>query len=192
MKVLLSLFAFCMILTACNSSLPEKGKLPDMPLTNQEGEKFRLSELRGHVVVLSYIYTHCPDVCHVISKRMDAFKDRLKKNGIEEDIYFVSISIDPKRDTPKRLKNHVNMMNLDTENWVFATGDIFTINSILEAAGIDPVKGPIEFDENDEPSYTLTHRNRISLMDQRGQLRKHYKGTQFDMDELLQDIKKLL
>jgi protein SCO1/2 len=179
-------------LLACNSGLPVKGEFPDMPLKNQEGKEVTFSQLRGKVLVVSYIYTHCPDICHIISARMNVFKDKLKQNNIQDKVYFVSITLDPERDTPEVLRHHAKMMNLDLTNWVFVTGEEDAINSTIKAAGMEAIKGPTEFSESGEPSYVIAHRDRISLVDKKGRIRKHYKGTTFDMDELLGDIKSLL
>jgi protein SCO1/2 len=141
---------------------------------------------------MSYIYTNCPDICHIISAKLNTFKNKLKENGIQDKVYFVSISLDPKRDTPQALKQHAKMMNLDLTNWVFLTGDENTVSSTIKVAGMEAIKGPIEYSENGELSYEIAHQNRISLVDEKGRIRKHYRGTTFDMEELLQDIKSLL
>lgn len=177
---------------ACNSGLPIKGELPDLPLKDQEGRAFTFSQLRGKVVVVSYIYTHCPDICHMTSARINVFKDKLKKSNLQDKVYFVSITLDPKRDTPDVLRHHAKMMNLDLTNWVFVTGDENAINSVIKVAGMEAINGPIQYTEKGEPSYSITHRDRISLADNKGRIRKHYKGSTFDMEELLKDIEKLL
>lgn len=104
----------------------------------------------------------------------------------------MSISLDPKRDTPEVLRHHAKMMNLDLTNWVFVTGGEYAVNSTIKVSGMEPINGPIQYSEKGEPSYLITHRDRISLVDKMGRIRKHYKGSTFDMDELVGDIEKLL
>ncbi|MBI2487480.1 MAG: SCO family protein [Deltaproteobacteria bacterium] len=189
------LILYCLLIfsLACsNSKLPVKGEFPDMTLISQDGKEFTFSKLEGKVIVVSYIYTNCPDICHIISAKLNAFKNKLKENGIQDKVYFVSISLDPERDTPEVLKQHAKMMNLDLTNWVFVTGDENSIDSTIKVAGMEAIKGPIEYSENGEPSYEIAHQNRISLVDEKGRIRKHYRGTTFDMEELLGDIKILL
>ncbi len=79
-------------------------------------------------------------------------------------------------------------MNLDLSNWLFVTGNQLNVKKVLEAAGIEPIikSGP------DSKSYTYSHRDRISLVDREGNIRKHYKGTNFDEKELSNDIQTLL
>jgi protein SCO1/2 len=179
-------------LACSNSNLPVKGEFPEITLINQDGKEFAFSQVEGKVLVVSYVYTNCPDICHVISAKLNAFKNKLKQNGIQGKVYFVSISLDAERDTPEMLKQHAKMMNLDLTNWVFVTGDKNSIDSTIKVAGMEAIKGPIEYSKDGEPSYEIAHQNRISLVDEKGRIRKHYRGTTFDMEELLGDIKSLL
>jgi protein SCO1/2 len=178
---------------ACkNSDLPVKGEFPDTILISQDRKEFAFSQVEGKVVVVSYIYTNCPDICHIISTKLNAFKNKLKENGIQDRVYFVSISLDPERDTPEVLMQHAKMMNLDLTNWVFVTGDKNSVDTTIKVAGMEAIKGPIVVSEKGETSYEIAHQNRISLADEKGRIRKHYRGTDFDMDELLGDLKSLL
>ena len=169
------------------SSLPVKNNLPVVQLQDLEENEFLFSDLEGKVIVLSFIYTNCPDICHITSSKLNLFKNSLD-NNLKENLYFISISFDPDRDTPEVLKKHVQHMNLDLSNWIFVTGNQLDIKKVLNAAGIEPIikSGP------DSKSYTYSHRDRISLVDQDGQIRKHYKGTNFDETELSNDIQTLL
>jgi len=185
-------FLLFLFLISCKPDLPVKGEFPDITLQSHEGKEFKFSQIRGKVLVVSYIYTNCPDICHTISAKLNVFKNNLKKNGLKDKVFFVSITMDPERDTKEALKHHAEMMNLDLTNWVFLTGDEESIKSTIKVAGVEAFRGPIENSPEGEPSYTIAHLDRISLVDKDGRIRKHYKGTTFDMDELLGDMKSLL
>ena len=180
-----------LISTGCStdqkSDLPVKSKLPGVALTDFNENEFLFSDLEGNIIVLSYIYTNCPDICHITSSKLNAFKKTL--NGkIKDQIVFVSISFDPYRDSPEMLRDHAKMMNLDLDNWIFLTGSKDNITKVLAAAGIDPwMEKPAN-----GTGYTFSHRDRISLVDQDGQIRMHYKGTNFDEEKLSSDIRSLL
>jgi len=191
-KMFRIIFLISILLLSCKSDLPVKGEFPDLTLIDQNGREFSFSGVRGKVLVVAYIYTNCPDICHVISKKMNVFKGRLKEIGLQDKVYFISITFDPERDTPDVLRHHAKMMNLDLHNWFFVTGDENSVNSTIEVAGMEAIKGPIEFNADGDQSYLITHRDRISLLDKKGRIRKHYKGSEFDPDELLEDIKGLL
>jgi protein SCO1/2 len=180
------------LLIACNSDLPIKEQFPDITLIDQNGRDFSLSQVRGKVLVVAYIYTNCPDICHIISKKINVFKEQIKKSGLQDRVYFVSITFDPERDTPDVLRHHAEMMNLDLDNWVFLTGNENAVNATLKVAGMEAIKGPVDSSGKGEQSYSISHRDRISLADKNGRIRKHYKGSEFNPDELLEDIKRLL
>ncbi len=84
------------------------------------------------------------------------------------------------------------MMNLDLDNWVFLTGDQESVNEILKVAGMEAIKETVDTGSKVDQSYSMSHRDRISLVDKNGTIRKHYKGSEFSPDELLVDIKGLL
>lgn len=185
------LFFIVLFFMGCSSeqksNLPVKSHLPSVQLIDIDENEFMFSDLEGKVVILSFIYTNCPDICHLTSSKLNRFKKSLDKK-VTENLFFVSISFDPDRDSPEILKEHVKHMKLDLANWAFVTGNQFQIKKVLEAAGIDPFiqSGP------DSKSYTYNHRDRISLVDRDGHIRKHYKGTAFDETQLSNDIQSLL
>jgi protein SCO1/2 len=185
-------FLFSLILLSCSSDLPVQEQFPDIKLIDQNGRDFSFSQVRGKVLVVAYIYTNCPDICHIISKKMNVFKERIKKSGLQDRVYFISITFDPERDTPDVLRRHAEMMNLDLDNWVFLTGDQNAVNATLSVAGMEAIKGPVDSSGTEEQSYSISHRDRISLADKKGRIRKNYKGSEFNPDELIEDIKRLL
>ena len=169
------------------SNLPLKSKLPEVALQDFNENEFIFSDLKGKVIVLSYIYTNCPDICHITSSKLNTFKKSLNSK-MKDEIVFVSISFDPYRDGPEALREHAKMMNLDLDNWFFVTGSNENIKKVLSAGGIDP----LIVNDPDNTGYTFSHRDRISLVDKNGQIRMHYKGTNFDDEKLSSDIMSLL
>lgn len=173
---------------SCTEKLPVEGTFPDTVLTDHNQNEFEFSELRGKVVFVSYIFTNCPDICHIISGKTNILKSKLKDAGYEDKVSFVSISVDPQNDTPEKLKMHAQHMNLDLKNWYFVTGSIGIVYKLISVAGIFPKREELD----KAPGYTIIHRDRVSLVDQSGQIRKHYKGTTFDYDEVINDIDSIL
>ena len=83
--------------------------MPDFTMTSQDGKPLKLSDLRGKVVVLTFIYTRCPlpDFCPLMDRKfselaqqLGAFPERAK------DIRLISLSFDPEHDTPEVLRKH--------------------------------------------------------------------------------------
>lgn len=187
--ILLIMMSISLFMAGCSSEpeLPVKGQFPDVKLVNYNGQDFHFSDLKGKVVVVSYIYTNCPDICHLTTKKLNQFKKNLGDN-LANKVEFVSITFDPTRDTPNVLKHQVQMMGLDMQNWYFVTGRRDLVYETIEVAGINPIVDEMKNNDN----YTFNHRDRISLLDRDGRIRKHYKGSNFDEAELKKDIKTLL
>ena len=82
------------LITGCSteskSNLPVKSKLPEVVLKDFNENEFIFSDLKGKVIVLSYIYTSCPDICHITSSKLNTFKKSLND---KDNIFFISISV---------------------------------------------------------------------------------------------------
>ncbi|CBX22877.1 SCO family protein [Neisseria lactamica] len=92
----------------------------DFTLTDGDGKPFSLSDLKGKVVILSFGYTHCPDVCPT---ELLTYSDTLKQLGDQaKDVKVVFVSIDPERDTPEIIGKYAKQFNPDFIG-LTATGD---------------------------------------------------------------------
>ena len=81
----------------------------DFTLTDGDGKPFSLSSLKGKVVIMSFGFTHCPDVCPT---ELLTYSDALKQLGNQaKDVAVVFVSVDPERDTPELMKQYVQQFN---------------------------------------------------------------------------------
>ena len=87
--------------------------VPDFNLTDQNGNNISLSDYRGKVVVVAFIFTSCPDVCPAIEHTLNFVDYKLPDHGIENDIQILSITIDPARDTVETLKEYTDRNAFD-------------------------------------------------------------------------------
>ena len=117
------------------SPLPVYMALPDVTLTDQDGQTFSLNQTRGKVVVLSLIYTHCPDICPVTTARMKQIQDQLQANGLSNQVQLVTFTVDPQRDTATVLKQFAGVFNVNFDNWVFLTGASDQISDLDQYPG---------------------------------------------------------
>jgi protein SCO1/2 len=81
------------------------GPAPDFALTDENGQPFQLSDLRGKWILLAYGYTHCPDVCPLTLSHLRDVKKSVDPNG--DDVQVVFVTIDPERDTPDIMHKYV-------------------------------------------------------------------------------------
>ena len=98
-------------------------------------------------------------------------------------VFFLSITVDPERDTPAVLKRYAEAYRSNTAGWAFLTGSPAEIREVSRDYGIYYKKGP----RGDVDHTFLT-----SLVDQKGILRVQYMGVRFNLDEMLRDLQSLL
>lgn len=96
---------------------------PNVTLLTQTGEpvKFYDDLIAGKLVVINFIYTECPDICGLATARMARIAEWLS-DRIGRDIFFYSISLDPKTDTPEKLAAYAKAFGVP-DGWLFLTGD---------------------------------------------------------------------
>ena len=165
-----------------------------------DGEEFQLldqfdesinfpEKYKGKVMLVGYVYTHCPDICPVITYNM---RDVQRELDDENDFMLVSISFDPDRDTPEILHQYAENYRVNQANWRFLTGEKSNVDNLLDKLGIATVKTPTRFDENNTPIYFIDHTDRVTLIDREGNIRMHYNGSELNSDEAIEDIRKLV
>ena len=109
-------------------------KLSDAVLTTQDGKKLKLkSEVLGDkVVVMDFVYTTCTTVCPVLSALMVKLQGQLGDKA--SDVQLVSMTVDPARDTPARLKEYAAKYGA-RPGWLWLTGPTGTVNEVLKDFG---------------------------------------------------------
>lgn len=180
-----------LILSSCD---PLRPKAPvtdtEFSLINQENETVVFpNAYEGKIVLISYVYTYCPDICPMITYNM---RDVQRAFPEEDRLMLVSVSFDPERDTPEILKKYAGSYKLDLEHWDLLTGDPRVVNQLLDATEIRTLKTPTTFLEGGEAFYFIDHTDKISLIDADGVLRRNYSGSELDIDQVVQDIRTLL
>ncbi len=180
-------------LSSCKKELPLDKDLTkkSYELINQDSvEAIFPSIINGSITVIGFIFTNCPDICPMTINNMYLVEKKLNDEGIN-DIKFAAISFDPERDTPEMLKKFAHTRELNFRNWILLTGEKPVINDLLKRFDVKAVKTDEYFDDNGEQSYSMMHTDRISLIDQNGILKKNYKGSTLNLDEIINDIKYL-
>lgn len=92
--------------------------VPGFMLQDTEGRLLSPREFDGKVVVLQFIYTHCPDVCPLHTDRLAEIQDLVNQTPMTDVVRFVSISTDPTRDSVKVLEDYADDHNVDRSNWL--------------------------------------------------------------------------
>jgi cytochrome oxidase Cu insertion factor (SCO1/SenC/PrrC family) len=119
--------------------LQEPMRAPDFTLTDQHNEPFHMAAMRGKVVVLSFIYTHCTDICPFIAvKEKDAYA--LLGNDATS-VVFVAVTTDPKRDVPKVTAAYSKELGL-LDVWHFVGGTPEAVQAVWAGYGIGVTTDP--------------------------------------------------
>jgi protein SCO1/2 len=101
---------------------PLDKEAPDFALMDADGRKVGLRDLRGKVVVLHFIYTNCPDVCPLHLDRIAEIQEMVNRTPAMRDaVQFLTVTSDPKRDTPDVRREYGEAHGMDPVNWKFLT-----------------------------------------------------------------------
>jgi len=171
--------------TAHHSSeqrLPKIAPAPDFTLMSQDGKPVALTDFRGKVVAVTFIYTSCADTCPILTELMASVQDRLGRN-FGTKVAFASITVDPERDTPEVLKQYAKTFGADLNGWAFLTGTPATIREVARRYGVFASK---------TASGDVDHTFLTSVVDRRGVLRVQYVGVRFNPEEFQHDLLALL
>ena len=162
--------------------LPTIGAAFDFALTSQDGWEVTLASLRGKVVAVTFIYTWCPDVCPMLTDKMARVQDELGPD-FGSKIAFVSITIDPERDTPEALKEYAAAFGADLAGWSFLTGPPAAVREVAHRYGVAVAPGA-----DGQVDHTLL----TTLVDRNGNMRVQYLGYRFDEEEFRHDLLSLM
>jgi protein SCO1 len=166
------------------SPLADIGPAPRTVLVDSGGKPFDLASLKGKVVLVSFVYTTCNGACPATTSTLGRIQKTLELAKIwGTSVEFVSITLDPQRDTPEVLNRYAQLFSADTARWHFLTGSTSQVESVISAWGMWAKIGP---------TGVLDHPSRIFLLDPRGRQREIYNLEFLKADSVLQDVRGLL
>jgi protein SCO1/2 len=158
--------------------LPTIGPAPGFALTSQDGARVTLADFRGKAVAVTFIFTSCTDTCPLLTHKMALVQDELGPD-FGTKIAFISITVDPERDTPEVLKEYAEAFEANLAGWAFLTGTSSAIREVTRRYGVYASK---------TAGGEVDHTFLTSLVDPEGDLRVQYLGVRFDPDEFRRDL----
>ena len=141
-------------------------------------QQVTLGDLRGKVVAVTFIYTSCPDVCPMLTDKMARVQDELGPD-FGSKIAFVSITVDPERDTPEVLKEYAEAFDANLAGWSFLTGEPAAVLDVAHRYGVAVAEAA-----DGQVDHTLL----TTLVDRQGTMRVQYLGYRFDEEEFRHDL----
>jgi cytochrome oxidase Cu insertion factor (SCO1/SenC/PrrC family) len=108
----------------------------NLELVSQDGKTVRFFDdvLKDKVVIINFIFTNCEGACPLVTHKLTLVRDAME-GQIGDTVRFVSLSLDPKRDTPAALKEFAKTHHADHDGWVFLTGTPENLEYIIKRLG---------------------------------------------------------
>ncbi len=162
---------------------------PDFRLTNQFGEEVALSDLRGKVVVLTFLYTSCPDTCPLTASKLGQVHDQLGERARE--VAFVVVTVDPERDRVARVRQFLEAQRLSNK-LLFLTGERPALEVVWAAYHIGVTRLPVASRSvGGDGFYEVGHTDVLYLIDRHGRMRRLMRSD-FGVADLRRNLEMLL
>lgn len=155
--------------------------IPQFALYDQDGRVIDSGRFRGKLIMLNFIFTRCPvaNMCPASTLKMMQLQ-KLAREASVPNLELVSITLDPKYDTPGVLKEYASTRGIDTSNFSFLTGPENAIKDLLEQFGV-----LAEFDGD-----LLKHTLATLLIDEKGRIIHRVDGSSWDPKEFVAKLKR--
>lgn len=151
--------------------------LPDVALVDDAGRAFRLAEMKGRVLAITFIFSRCPlpDFC----PRMNAHFAAAQRELAGGHFRFLSVSIDPAHDTPAVLAEYAKGFRGGATTWTFATGDLAEIRKLASFGGLE-IQGD---------GAAITHNLRTIVIGPDGRVTRVFPGNEWQPADLTAAMK---
>lgn len=166
-------------------------KVRNFTLTDQLGRPFVFDSLKGKIVVVNSFFTRCPNICpgltRNIRKLQKSYEEpKNKKFTDTSSVWFISLSIDPERDSANELKKFADRFAVNSDNWSMLTGSKKDIYDLMLHEFRIPASDGGVVDSN------FIHSEKIILLDKYHVVRGYYNGLDsISLSNLADDIGKL-
>jgi protein SCO1 len=161
----------------------------DFTLTDQSNRPVQLASLRGQVVVLTFLYTTCVDVCPLIAAKLREVTDRLGHR--QGEVAIVAVTVDPERDTPAAMTEFSRRWGM-LDRWRFLTGTERQLETIWQYYWAGHVRREIPgATAAAKPAHAIGHGSPVHIFDRAGRVRVVFDGD-FKPAQLTHDIEALL
>jgi len=160
-------------------------KLVDFSLVDSGGHAVTRSDLDGKILIVDFLFTSCSLTCPAVNNQMAEVQQQTTN---QPDVKLVSITVDPRDDTPDVLQKYGQRFGADTNRWLFLTGRKTSLYDLIGQSFLAQ-------DANDPfgamPG-NFSHTERIAIVDSRGNLRGYFDGlNQNTASAVVEEIAKL-
>jgi protein SCO1/2 len=193
---------------AVRPELPVLASLPQFSLVDENGQKFGRDDMLGRVWIADFVFTSCADACPRLQQKMKGIQDRLIPVEQGGNVSLLSVSVDPERDTPEKLREYAQIYGSRKGMWRYLTGDQKEVEKTVvkgfhtamakipvagtEARGSASSRAEAEGRSIGDPhaeAFDIMHGDRLVLVDGMGRIRGFYDAD--EPDKVLKDARSL-
>ncbi len=158
--------------------------IPNFILTDQHERSFSLDSIENKIMVVEFFFSNCEGIC----KQMNVQMNRLAlKYDKMDDLVFLSITVDPARDTVEQLNRYAQQYKAEKNKWYFLTGEKTYIYTLAQKYFL---VNALENSIDSIPDFI--HDEHFILIDKNRKIRGFYDGTnEKEVDRLIDEIKVL-
>jgi len=163
---------------------------PEFTFTDRSGRAVAKQDLLGHVWVVDFIFTYCAGPCPVMTQAMADLQARFADAS---KLRFVSMTVDPERDTLEVLSDYADRYGADKNRWLFLRGEEAAIRRVASKGFFAEARESSKHEREVKGMDEILHSTHFFLVDAEGWVRGTYIGPDpEDMARLVDDIKRLL
>jgi protein SCO1/2 len=161
-------------------------KAPEVKnLITEEGKSFNFKTLKGKVVLMTYGYTQCPHVCPTITAFLKQITSILNEKGYKGKYVVIFVSVDPKFDTPERLKEYKISKHFD--DFIFLTGTKKDLKKVWKDYNVYVKDKGVQ-----EGARIIDHSAKVTIIDKNGYVREEFLSMYLPVDDIVQDVEYLI
>ena len=169
---------------------PTLSQVPPFTLTNQFGRPFGSQDLKNKIYLASFAFTSCPTTCPKLMQNLKKIQKRVR--GLGQKVHIVTLSVDPKNDTPSVLLKQARLYKSNPYIWTLLTGDEKTLRDLIVQGFQVPLGQREEIsgkvDGQGVSLFDIAHTTKVALVDGKGGIRGYYPTDREGINRLMIDL----
>jgi protein SCO1/2 len=155
-------------------------------MVNQDSQVMGFKQLEGKIYIAEFFFSSCKSICPLMTSQMARIQDVIEQEHWEGKVNLLSHTVDPKHDTPQRLKEYAQMHGADHKIWNFVNLDSAVYKLAQRGYGLSAFPSA-------EAEGGYFHTDQLTLVDEHFHIRGYYDGTSTaSVDELIADLRCLM
>lgn len=192
-KLLVVIIPLFILFNSCEKKFEKDDYIGDKDYIfyNQDSAAVKFpSVYKGKNFMLGFIFTNCPDICPITTRKFQLIQEQLKNDGVK-NFEFVLISFDPDRDKPSVLKQFAELREIDEKNFKFYYANKKDVQNLMKKLSYVAIPGDTTKTEDGDLIYFFTHSDKMFFVDENLRVKNAYFGSKTDVNVFVKDIEAL-